>query len=194
MICTGVCRSRFTTVFLPARAVETFMTSGPVFGEHAIVPRPGLKIDTHRCGRRQTKKRREANLSTFSVNCSVLRLRRTETSSPGRTRTYDIAVNSRSLYQLSYRGSVVCGGMPPDNGGSLSFDLAGFKGDCRSKNHFRAPGQRPKRAGRFRISFTSTACRTPSGLWRSFRSSDAAVGRFRLPVRASSISSCRRPR
>src|SRR4051812_16099063 len=26
-------------------------------------------------------------------------------SSPGRTRTYDIAVNSRSLYQLSYRGS-----------------------------------------------------------------------------------------
>lgn len=27
-------------------------------------------------------------------------------SSPGRTRTYDIAVNSRSLYQLSYRGSV----------------------------------------------------------------------------------------
>ena len=26
-------------------------------------------------------------------------------SSPGRTRTYDLAVNSRSLYQLSYRGS-----------------------------------------------------------------------------------------
>ena len=28
-------------------------------------------------------------------------------SSPGRTRTYDPAVNSRLLYQLSYRGSVV---------------------------------------------------------------------------------------
>ena len=27
-------------------------------------------------------------------------------NSPSRTRTYDLAVNSRSLYQLSYRGSV----------------------------------------------------------------------------------------
>ncbi len=26
-------------------------------------------------------------------------------NSPSRTRTYDLAVNSRSLYQLSYRGS-----------------------------------------------------------------------------------------
>ena len=33
-------------------------------------------------------------------------------SSPGRTRTYDLAVNSRSLYQLSYRGS---GGFCPTN-------------------------------------------------------------------------------
>ena len=28
--------------------------------------------------------------------------------SPGRTRTYDPAVNSRLLYQLSYRGSTKC--------------------------------------------------------------------------------------
>ena len=30
------------------------------------------------------------------------------TGSPGKTRTCDKAVNSRSLYQLSYRGSVSC--------------------------------------------------------------------------------------
>ena len=29
---------------------------------------------------------------------------RVHLSSPGRARTYDLAVNSRSLYQLSYRG------------------------------------------------------------------------------------------
>ena len=56
------------------------------------------------------QKRREANLSAFSVNWSVLQIRRTETSSPGRTRTYDKAVNSRLLYQLSYRGKVMAGG------------------------------------------------------------------------------------
>ncbi len=32
-------------------------------------------------------------------------LRRKTVSSPGRTRTYDPAINSRLLYQLSYRGS-----------------------------------------------------------------------------------------
>jgi hypothetical protein len=31
-------------------------------------------------------------------------------SSPGRTRTYDKAVNSRLLYQLSYRGILFCEG------------------------------------------------------------------------------------
>ena len=36
--------------------------------------------------------------------CVSLPLLATEQSSPGRTRTYDLAVNSRSLYQLSYRG------------------------------------------------------------------------------------------
>ena len=53
----------------------------------------------------ETQERRQANRSAFSVNRSVAWVRRTETSSPGRTRTYDPAVNSRLLYQLSYRGS-----------------------------------------------------------------------------------------
>ncbi len=33
--------------------------------------------------------------------------------SPGRTRTYDQAVNSRPLYQLSYRGIEPCNYMAP---------------------------------------------------------------------------------
>jgi hypothetical protein len=38
------------------------------------------------------------------VNPTVALFRREKESSPGRTRTYDPAVNSRLLYQLSYRG------------------------------------------------------------------------------------------
>ena len=43
-------------------------------------------------------------LSAFSVNLAVGGSSLTEFSSSGRTRTYDPAVNSRLLYQLSYRG------------------------------------------------------------------------------------------
>ena len=39
-----------------------------------------------------------------AVNQRVGGFRETKRSSPGRTRTYDKAVNSRLLYQLSYRG------------------------------------------------------------------------------------------
>ena len=45
-------------------------------------------------------------LSAFSVNLAVGESSLTEFSSPGRTRTYDKAINSRLLYQLSYRGMV----------------------------------------------------------------------------------------
>jgi hypothetical protein len=40
----------------------------------------------------------------FVVNQKVSEFRRQNKSSPGRTRTYDPAVNSRLLYQLSYQG------------------------------------------------------------------------------------------
>jgi len=47
----------------------------------------------------------EATLApAFGVNQTVAGFRRPIFSSPGRTRTYDPAVNSRLLYQLSYRG------------------------------------------------------------------------------------------
>ena len=46
-------------------------------------------------------------LSAFFVNWSVASVRRTDFSSPDRTRTYDKAINSRLLYQLSYRG-ILC--------------------------------------------------------------------------------------
>ena len=50
-------------------------------------------------------KRPSADLSASGVNWLVCSVRRKTKSSPGRTRTYDPAVNSRLLYQLSYRGS-----------------------------------------------------------------------------------------
>ena len=50
------------------------------------------------------RERPTADLSTPGVNWSVVSFPRKETSSPDRTRTYDKAVNSRLLYQLSYRG------------------------------------------------------------------------------------------
>ena len=49
-------------------------------------------------------KRPVADLRTPGVNWCEVSFRRKETSSSGRTRTYDKAVNSRLLYQLSYRG------------------------------------------------------------------------------------------
>ena len=39
------------------------------------------------------------------IFCTRAWRRRWESGSPGRTRTCDLAVNSRSLYQLSYRGT-----------------------------------------------------------------------------------------
>lgn len=49
-------------------------------------------------------KRPAADLSAPGVNSCVGLARRKTKSSPGRTRTYDKPVNSRLLYQLSYRG------------------------------------------------------------------------------------------
>ncbi len=49
-------------------------------------------------------KRRELKLSAFAVYQCVGQFRGQKISSPTRTRTLDLAVNSRSLYQLSYRG------------------------------------------------------------------------------------------
>ena len=45
-------------------------------------------------------------LSAFSVNWTGSESSLISKSSPGRTRTYDKAINSRLLYQLSYRGIV----------------------------------------------------------------------------------------
>ena len=45
-----------------------------------------------------------AQFADLAVNHTVALFRREKESSPGRTRTYDPAVNSRLLYQLSYRG------------------------------------------------------------------------------------------
>ena len=41
--------------------------------------------------------------------------RRERVGSPGRTRTYNLTVNSRSLYRLSYQGTRVSG-QPADSG------------------------------------------------------------------------------
>ncbi len=50
------------------------------------------------------KKRRALSCSAFHVNQWVAKVRSRLKGSSGRTRTYDLAVNSRPLYQLSYRG------------------------------------------------------------------------------------------
>ena len=49
-------------------------------------------------------KRREVSLSAFGVNLWAAKVRGQTEGSPTRTRTLDKAVNSRLLYQLSYRG------------------------------------------------------------------------------------------
>ena len=49
-------------------------------------------------------KRRKLGLTAFCVNQYGGSFRASYLSSSGRTRTYDPAVNSRLLYQLSYRG------------------------------------------------------------------------------------------
>ena len=54
--------------------------------------------------RERKMKRREVSLSAFGVNLWATRVRGQIKGSPTRTRTLDLAVNSRSLYQLSYRG------------------------------------------------------------------------------------------
>lgn len=59
-------------------------------------------------------KRPAAELSAPGVNCVVAIVRRRTKSSSGRTRTYDPAVNSRLLYQLSYRG--MCWNVRKSNG------------------------------------------------------------------------------
>ena len=50
--------------------------------------------------------RRKLSLSALCVNWRVAEKFATGKSSPGRTRTYDPAINSRLLYQLSYRRSL----------------------------------------------------------------------------------------
>ena len=49
-------------------------------------------------------KRPLAEISTTGVNWCANFVHRERKSSPSRTRTYDLAINSRALYQLSYRG------------------------------------------------------------------------------------------
>ena len=51
-----------------------------------------------------TEKRPAADRWAPGVNGYEVSFRRKETSSPGKTRTCDKAVNNRLLYQLSYRG------------------------------------------------------------------------------------------
>ena len=50
--------------------------------------------------------RRKLSLSASVINRRVAEKFATRKSSPGRTRTYDPAINSRLLYQLSYRRSL----------------------------------------------------------------------------------------
>ena len=73
---------------------------------------------TRRKSLRDRRKRQNAG-STHSRRLALTRLSaeipQTENSSPGRTRTYDKAVNSRLLYQLSYRGSIRWIVRPTDN-------------------------------------------------------------------------------
>jgi hypothetical protein len=52
----------------------------------------------------ENKKTPRGTLSAFSVNSGDSESSLFSKSSSGRTRTYDPAVNSRLLYQLSYRG------------------------------------------------------------------------------------------
>ena len=66
-------------------------------GEFAVVSEIPRKTGVQRKTPRGT-------LSAFSVNLAVGGSSLTDFSSSGRTRTYDPAVNSRLLYQLSYRG------------------------------------------------------------------------------------------
>ena len=68
----------------------------------------------------------EATLApAFRVNQKARGFRRPNLSSPGRTRTYDKAVNSRLLYQLSYRGMARQSGVELLK---ISYDLGGDKG------------------------------------------------------------------
>ena len=66
---------------------------------HGVTATPPLNT-----GHKQKTPR--GTLSAFSVNLAVSESSLTGFSSPGRTRTYDKAINSRLLYQLSYRGMV----------------------------------------------------------------------------------------
>jgi hypothetical protein len=74
------------------RSLET-ESAGPLAGSSQTVARKG--------GKRETPGGRSLGPG---VNWCAGGTRRKSKSSPGRTRTYDPAVNSRLLYQLSYRG------------------------------------------------------------------------------------------
>ena len=71
-------------------------TSGEFAVESEIPRKTGIQRKTPR-----------GTLSAFSVNSDASDSSLTEFSSPDRTRTYDKAINSRLLYQLSYRG-ILC--------------------------------------------------------------------------------------
>ena len=78
----------------------------------------GIDLSKQRTGRRSPDRRKSLqewavnakrpaiDLSTPGVNWCGVSFRRKNRSAPGRTRTYDTAVNSRSLYQLSYRSLI----------------------------------------------------------------------------------------
>lgn len=72
-----------------------------------VVAELGLRGETRKnLGRNE--KRPAIDCSMPGVNYWAFFVRRKNASSSGRTRTYDPAVNSRLLYQLSYRGIFLC--------------------------------------------------------------------------------------
>ena len=56
---------------------------------------------------RNLRNARSSEMRTGGVNHRNEAARSGPRTSPSRTRTYNLAVNSRSLYQLSYRGKVL---------------------------------------------------------------------------------------
>ena len=102
-----------TTTRSRARVREFWSRSHPMEGYLPHPERDGRETETSRNWPRMSQTARNTGenektprgrLSAFLVNCSVSGSPLNSKSSSGRTRTYDPAVNSRLLYQLSYRG------------------------------------------------------------------------------------------
>ena len=86
-----------------------------------------------------------------------------KTGSSGRTRTYDLAVNSRSLYQLSYRGNESAGpkaGTPAALGRKRDANLAKSRGKSISAGDgagISRSGQQGIESQRYGVSLLTTA-------------------------------------